>query len=92
MTKAFDPNDWAAVQAALDDPDPHNPIARAIAARLESLMGALHAATENGGRPDRIEITKPATAVDAAAIDLFRAVLAAKPGSPALVVMEHGRQ
>lgn len=92
MTKPFDPNDWAAVQAALDNPDPNDPVARAIADRFESMMAALRAVAEKGPLPDRIEVSKPTTIVNAAAIELFRSALAAMPGSPQVVIMDTGRQ
>ncbi|MEQ8829842.1 MAG: hypothetical protein RLW87_08545 [Alphaproteobacteria bacterium] len=41
----FDPNDRAAIEAALRDTDPHNPIAKALAERIKELTGRfwLHA-------------------------------------------------
>jgi hypothetical protein len=93
VSQTFDPNDRAAILAALADPDPSNPIARAVAERVEALAGALKDATEKaGGLPRRIEIGKPRTALDEIAVQLFERTLADMPGAPVVVVTDHGRQ
>ena len=91
MTTAFDPNDRAAILAALDDPE--NPIARAVATRVEALAGSLQKSTEAFGKlPDRVEIGKPKTLLDEIAVGLFKRALADVPGAPPVVVYDHGSQ
>lgn len=93
MRDDFDPDDRAAILAALNSDNPDHPIARAIAVRLEALTKALEeAAAASGSLPDRIEVTKPRTALDAVAIELFRASLDDVADAPAVVVLEYGRQ
>lgn len=107
MTKPFDPNDRAAIVAALEDDDPDNPIAVAIAQRLDALSKALEdICAKMGEMPERIEVTKPATVLDQIVIDLFTAVhhdqrdliaqLRGMPPEdlsvPEIRILDHGRQ
>jgi len=76
VTKPFDPDDRAAIVAALEDDDPDNPIAAAITQRLDALSKVLESACARMGElPDRIEVTKPATVLDQVVLDLFTAAL-----------------
>lgn len=89
----FDPNNRAAIDAALQDPDPNNPVARAVATRLTAFAQILAEATEKQGRvPDEITIGKPQTVLDEVAIDLFRRTLEEAEGAPRLVILDYGRQ
>ena len=45
----FDPNDRAAIEAALRDTDPHNPIAKALAERIKELTGRGDGRAGEGG-------------------------------------------
>jgi hypothetical protein len=68
-------------------------MARALAAKLQALYLALNGACEDiGTLPDRIEVARPRTALDGAAIDIFRAVLAKTPGSPPVVIVDQVRR
>lgn len=93
MHDDFDPNDRNAIMAALASKDPDHPVAVAINARLTALAGALQDAAKAGhGRPDQIEVMKPATVLDAIAVDLFKRTLASVPGAPPVVVSDTMKQ
>jgi hypothetical protein len=88
MTNDFDPNDRAAITAALASDDPQNPIARAVAARLDAMTKAFEeASAATGGLPDQIEISKPLTVLDEIVIDLFRLSLSGISGAPPVIVL-----
>ena len=81
------------IEAALNDPDPNNPVVIAIAARLEALTAILKETTERQqALPHEITIGRPATALDAVVIELFCKTLADLPGAPKLRVLDYGRQ
>lgn len=89
----FDPNNRALIEAALEDPNPDNPVARAIAARLNALGNVLTQVTERQGSvPSEISVTKPATFLDEVVIAMFEEILAETPGAPKLRVLEYGKQ
>lgn len=108
MTKPFDPNDRAAIIAALEDPDPDNPIAKEIAAKFDALTKVLEEACGKlGEMPETIRFAKPASALDEIVIALFhdalhdqRATLAAllqmDPAEllslPEIKILDHGTQ
>lgn len=93
MPYDFDPNDRAAITAALASDDPRHPIAVAVASRLVALSQALKRATEQGGGPpDRIDMPKPTTVLDEIVVDLFRRSLESVPFAPPLVVSETLKQ
>jgi len=76
LTKPFDANDRAAIVAALEDTDPNNPIAAAIALKLDALSKLLeNACAKTGELPQSIEFTKPDTVLDQIVIDLFTTTL-----------------
>lgn len=90
MTKPFDPNDRAAIIAALEDDDPDNPIAVAIAQRLDALSKVLEdVSAKMGAMPEGIDVTKPATVLEQIVIDMFREVLREQRD---LIAKLHGRQ
>ena len=107
MTKPFDLNDRAAILAALEDTDPDNPVVAAIEQRLHALAKVLEdACAHTGELPHRIQISKPATALDEIVIDLFKASLLHQRhlvarlrgippeelSIPEIRIMDHGRQ
>lgn len=107
MTKPFDPNDRAAIVAALEDDNRDNAIAAAIAQRLDALSKVLEdACARTGNLPQRIEVTKPTTVLDQIVLDLFteafhdqRDVIAQLRGMhpedlsiPEIRILDHGRQ
>lgn len=107
MTKPFDPNDRAAIVAALEDDDQDNAIAAAIAQRLDALSKVLEdACARMGDLPQRIEVTKPTTVLDQIVLDLFTAALhdqrdvvaqlrGMRPEDlsvPEIRILDHGRQ
>jgi hypothetical protein len=68
----FDPNDRAAIEAALQDADPHNPIAVAFAEKLTDLGKRFAKHAEKLGRvPTELLIAKPRTAFDDMALRIF---------------------
>jgi hypothetical protein len=107
MTKSFDHNDRAAIEAAIASPDPENEIAGAIAVRIDAMTKIIAEAVEKQGElPRQITVTKPASALDEVVIALFQEalqeqyVLLAKSlgkdiselSLPEIVVLDHGRQ
>lgn len=108
MTKVFDVNDRAAIQAALADPDPENEIAKAIALRTNALTEQLIGGITKGGElPEVIEFAKPVTALDDVVIALFEATVndlhaviadvfgterSDIPPIPKIVIVDHGSQ
>lgn len=77
MTKPFDHNDYDAIRDALDDPHrDKNKIAQAMTVRLEALLDVLKSAVNKRGEmPREIELTKPKTALDRIAIEMFQKIL-----------------
>jgi hypothetical protein len=65
----FDPNDRAAIEAALQDSEnPENPIARAVLARVQYCADRIgERIAELGGQPDELAIDEPETVLDALA-------------------------
>lgn len=107
MTKPFDANDKAAIVAALEDTDPDNTIAIAIALKLDTLSRMIKdASAKLGELPQIIEVTKPATVLDQIVIDLFRTTLRDQRNLvarlcgkhpddlsvPEIRILDHGRQ
>jgi hypothetical protein len=67
----FDANDQDAIAAALADPDPNNPIAKAIAERIKKLTVSYWTQAEKQGRvPTELMLIKPRTILDDVAIRL----------------------
>ena len=105
MTKPFDPNDRAAIVAALEDDDQDNAIAAAIAQRLDALSKVLKTPAR-GWETAEIEGTKPTPGLDQIVLDLFTAplhdqrdVVAQSRGMrpedlsvPEIRILDHGRQ
>lgn len=88
MTKPFDRNDRAAIQAALDHPE-GNPIAEAISLRVERLHKALRNASAGDiGLPDQITLPKPATAFEEAVLAVFVASLDRLPKVPSVTIRD----
>lgn len=105
MIKPFDHNDHEAICAALDDPSEDNEVSHAIALRLEALTDILKkTVAERGEMPQEIEFTKPKTALDRIAIEMFEEVLRTEsaalaeslgidPSSlPVIRILDHGQQ
>ena len=89
----FDPNDRAQIEAALKDPNPDNPVAKAIAVRLDALRAVLEqAVATQGALPTEITVTKPSTVLDEIVLTLFRDMLAQTPGAPPLRILDYARQ
>jgi hypothetical protein len=65
----FDPNDRAAIEAALQDSEnPENPIARAVLARVQYCGDRIgERIAELGEQPDELAIDEPETVLDAVA-------------------------
>lgn len=83
----FDPNDRAAIEAALRDSDPHNPIAKALAERIKELTGRFWLHAEKQGRvPNEIMLVKPKTEFDKIAYQLTLQTIADATGAPLKVV------
>ena len=83
----FDPNDRAAIETALRDSDPHNPIAKALAERIKELTGRFWLHAEKLGRvPSEIMLVKPKTAFDDIAYRLCLQTIAEATGAPVKVV------
>jgi hypothetical protein len=68
----FDRNDRAAIEAALNDPDPGNPIAVSFA-ELLTVLGEVFAeqAQKMGGFPSQLRLVKPRTAFDDIVLQTF---------------------
>ena len=89
----FDPNDRAQIEAALKDPDPDNPVSKAIAARLDALRDVLEQTTsQQKTLPAEITFAKPATGLDEIVIAMFKDALATMPDAPTVRSLEYGRQ
>jgi len=83
----FDPNDRAAIMAALADPDPDNPIAKAVAERLKDLTGRYWLHAEKLGRvPTELMLVRPQTAFDETVYRLHLEALADATGQTVKVV------
>lgn len=83
----FDPDDRAAIEAALADPDADNPIAMAIAERLKELTGRYWLHAEKLGRvPTELLLVKPRTAFDEIAYRLHLQTIADTTGHTVKVV------
>lgn len=83
----FDQNDSAAIEAALADPDPDNPIAKAIAERLKELTGRYWLHAEKLGRvPTELLLVKPRTAFDEIVYRLHLQAIADTTGQTVKVV------
>ena len=64
--------------AALDDPDPANPLARAVADCISAYAAELDIhASRIGAWPDQLVLPAPATEVEAFAFELFMQQMAA---------------
>ena len=62
---SFDKNDRDAILAALHDPNPDNPIVKALTERLTECMDNLAALTQRTGTfPTELVLVKPSTAFD----------------------------
>jgi hypothetical protein len=65
MPDPFDKNDRGAILAALDDPNPENPIAKAMAARIATFMDNLETQARRLGQiPPELLLVKPSTVYD----------------------------
>lgn len=74
---AFDPDDRAAIEAAVADPDPENPIAIALVGRLKELMGRYwRHATQLGRVPTELMVVRPRTVLDEVACQMFLQTIA----------------
>ncbi|MAT70330.1 MAG: hypothetical protein CMJ58_12495 [Planctomycetaceae bacterium] len=83
MSDKFDRNNRAAIEAALRSSDPENPIARALAERIEEFSQNLAAAAaEQGGFPEQMLLLKPDTAFDEVVIRLTVEAIAEELGRP----------
>jgi len=83
----FDPNDRAAIMAAMADPDPDNPIAKAVAERLKDLTGRYWLHAEKLGRvPTELMLVRPQTAFDETVYRLHLEALADATGQTVKVV------
>jgi hypothetical protein len=81
MEQAFDKNDRGAIEAALRDPDPENPIARAVAAAISEFAVRLAQHAEHNQRlPDELLLYRPETAFDDVVIRLTLQTLADETG------------
>ncbi len=84
---SFDRNDRAAILAAIDDPDPNNPIAVALAERLKEMTGRYWLHAEKLGRvPTELMLVKPTTAFDDIACRLHLNAVADAVGQKLTVV------
>jgi hypothetical protein len=89
----FDPNDRTLIEAAIKDPNPDNPVSKAIAVRLDALRDVLEQTTSQQRElPAEITFANPATVLDEIVIAMFRDVLATMPDAPAVRILEYGRQ
>ncbi len=78
---SFDPNDRAAIDAALRDPDPDNPIAVAVTQRMKELLRNIELlARRRGGMPTELFLHRPATAFDDIVIRLTFQTIADETG------------
>jgi len=83
----FDPNDRAAIEAALASPDPNNPIALAIAERIKDAVGRFWRQAETQERvPTELILVRPKTALDDVACRLFLQTIADTLGQKLTVV------
>jgi len=83
----WDPNDRAAIEAALSDPDPDNPIALALAERIEDLTGRYRLYAETLGHvPTELVLVRPKTALDEIAYRLHLETIAEATGRAVTVV------
>lgn len=83
----FDPDDRTAIEAALADPDPDNPIAKAVAERLKDLTGRYWLHAEKLGRvPTELLLVKPRTAIDEIVYRLHLQAIADTTGQTVTVV------
>jgi hypothetical protein len=89
----FDRNDRAAILAALNDPDPNNPVAVALAERLKELTGRYWLHAEKLGRvPTELMLVKPTTAFDDIAYRLHLNAVADAVGQKLTVVWVDAEQ
>jgi hypothetical protein len=62
----------AEILAAMNDPDPANPLAAAIGAAIMAFGDALNAQVERAGAiPDPVVLPAPTTEIEAFALELF---------------------
>ena len=62
---SFDKNDRGAILAALDDPNPEHPIAKALAERITEFMANLEKQAQRTGKlPTELLLVKPSTVYD----------------------------
>jgi hypothetical protein len=81
MDYEFDKNDRKAIEEALADPSPLNPIAQAVAARIEAFIENLAEEAERSGRfPQQLLLRRPQTAFDDIVIRLTLQTLADELG------------
>jgi len=67
----FDPNDRVAIQAALEDPDPRNPLAVAIARRIEAYASSMAQQVAAEGKwPRKLQLVEPETILEEVALQL----------------------
>jgi len=67
----YNPNDRVAIQAALEDPDPRNPLAVAIARRIEAFASSMAQQVAAEGKwPKQLQVAEPETVLDEVAIQL----------------------
>jgi hypothetical protein len=90
---SFDRNNRAAIFAALDDRDPNNPVAVALAERLKELTGRYWLHAEKLGRvPTELILVKPTTAFDDIAYRLHLSAVADAVGQKVTVVWVDAEQ
>lgn len=81
MEKAFDKNDRAAIEAALADAEPGNPLAEAVARGIEEFSKRLaDQAKRTGHVPGELLIYRPVTAFDDIVIRLTIQAIAEEMG------------
>ena len=77
----FDRNDRQAIEDAVADPAPNNPLARAVAARIEQFTQSLAKQAEQNGRwPTQLLLYRPETAFDDIVIRLTLQTIADELG------------
>ena len=80
-------NDRSAIEAAMDNPDPDDPIAKAIADGVTGFMGRLTAQAEKTGAfPTELLLNKPATEFDDIVIRLTLQTIADETGTGIKIV------
>ncbi len=86
-TPPFDKNDRDAIELALQDPNPANPIAVAVADAIEQFAARIAQQADREGRfPKQLMLLKPATVFDEMVIRLTLQTMADQSGQPIDIV------